>query len=265
MHLASDAAVKRRTREHAGHLRRLRPALAGRALDDWRCPTATAAGCWPSSSRAARPGARRRTTRATARRCSRRARSRASRGSWPSGSTRPTSRAGARAPGSRSRTSTAQEVVIGGCTPGEGGRAGHARRACAWASTTRMAALKYAGKVGTGFTETTLGTVLARAEPLRREDSPFDGRQPPRGTRFVEPRLVAEVEFREWTRTGTLRAAVVQGPARRRGPGRGGPRDLTRRSQLSDAAAWLGACASLGTVRDLWHARSGAGRSASAS
>ena len=48
-------------------------------------------------------------------------------------------------------------------------------------------------------------------EPLRRDASPFDGRQPPRGTIFVEPRLVASVEFREWTRTGTLRAPSFKG------------------------------------------------------
>ena len=40
--------------------------------------------------------------------------------------------------------------------------------------------------------------------------------------------LVARVEFREWTRTGTLRAPVVQGPARRRRPGRGRARKLVR-------------------------------------
>ena len=42
---------------------------------------------------------------------------------------------------------------------------------------------------------------LAAMEPLRRDTSPFEGRQPPGGTVFVEPKLVA-VEFREWTRSG---------------------------------------------------------------
>ena len=75
----------------------------------------------------------------------------------------------------------------------------------------RTASCSYAGKVGTGFTESTLTTLQRELEPLRRDGSPFVGRQPPKGTVFVEPRLVAEVEFREWTRTGTLRAPSFKG------------------------------------------------------
>ena len=71
--------------------------------------------------------------------------------------------------------------------------------------------LVYAGKVGTGFTESTLALLTRELAPLRRTDSPFDGRQPPKGTIFVEPRLVASVEFREWTRAGTLRAPSFKG------------------------------------------------------
>ena len=52
---------------------------------------------------------------------------------------------------------------------------------------------------------------MRRLEPLRRDRSPFEGRQPPKGTVFVEPRLVARVEFREWTRAGTLRAPSFKG------------------------------------------------------
>jgi len=47
--------------------------------------------------------------------------------------------------------------------------------------------------------------------PLARDTSPFEGRQPPRGARFVEPRLVVEVAFTEWTRAGTLRHPVFKG------------------------------------------------------
>ena len=71
--------------------------------------------------------------------------------------------------------------------------------------------LKYAGKVGTGFTEQTLALVKRELEPLRRDSSPFTGRQPPKGSIFVEPRLVAHVEFREWTGSGTLRAPSFKG------------------------------------------------------
>ena len=102
-----------------------------------------------------------------------------------------------------------QDVVIGGWTPGAGGRTG--RLGALAVGVMEDGALKYAGKVGTGFTDATLTTLQRELEPLRRDSSPFEGRQPPRGTIFVEPSLVAEVEFREWTRTGTLRAPSFKG------------------------------------------------------
>jgi bifunctional non-homologous end joining protein LigD len=102
-----------------------------------------------------------------------------------------------------------QDVVIGGWTPGEGGRAGHLGALAV--GVMEDGRLVYAGKVGTGFTERTLTMLTRELEPLRRPDSPFDGRQPPKGTIFVEPRLVASVEFREWTNSGTLRAPSFKG------------------------------------------------------
>ena len=41
--------------------------------------------------------------------------------------------------------------------------------------------------------------------------APFTGRQPPKGTRFVEPELVAVVEYRDITESGTLRAPTYKG------------------------------------------------------
>jgi bifunctional non-homologous end joining protein LigD len=102
-----------------------------------------------------------------------------------------------------------QDVVIGGWTPGEGGRAGELGALAA--GVMEDGRLRYAGKVGTGFTAATLAMLRRELEPLRRESSPFEGRQPPRGTVWVEPRLVAAVEFREWTRSGTLRAPSFKG------------------------------------------------------
>ena len=102
-----------------------------------------------------------------------------------------------------------QDVVIGGWTPGEGGRS---RTLGALAvGVIEDGDLVYAGKVGTGFTEQTLALVQRELEPLRRPDSPFSGRQPPKGTVFVEPRLVARVELREWTSSGTMRAPSFKG------------------------------------------------------
>jgi bifunctional non-homologous end joining protein LigD len=102
-----------------------------------------------------------------------------------------------------------QDVVIGGWTPGEGGRT--ASLGSLAVGVMEGEQLVYAGKVGTGFTEQTLALVKRELEPLRRDSSPFGGRQPPKGTIFVEPRLVAHVEFREWTKSGTLRAPSFKG------------------------------------------------------
>jgi bifunctional non-homologous end joining protein LigD len=102
-----------------------------------------------------------------------------------------------------------QDVVIGGWTPGEGGRVTSLGSLAV--GVMDGGALVYAGKVGTGFTEQTLALLKRELEPLRRDASPFTGRQPPKGTIFVEPELVAHVEFREWTKSGTLRAPSFKG------------------------------------------------------
>ncbi len=67
-------------------------------------------------------------------------------------------------------------------------------------------ALRYAGKVGTGFDQATLGRLTARLEELEADQPPFDIR--PRagpGTHWVRPELVAQVAFTEWTRDSRLR------------------------------------------------------------
>jgi len=102
-----------------------------------------------------------------------------------------------------------QDVVVGGWTPGEGGRSSSLGSLAVGVMEGDQ--LVYAGKVGTGFSEQSLAFVKRELEPLRRETSPFSGRQPPKGTIFVEPRLVAHVEFREWTGSGTLRAPSFKG------------------------------------------------------
>jgi bifunctional non-homologous end joining protein LigD len=102
-----------------------------------------------------------------------------------------------------------QDVVIGGWTPGEGGRASSLGALAA--GVYEDGKLTYVGKVGTGFTEKTLALLQRELEPLRTDKSPFEGRQPPKGTLFVEPRLVARVELREWTRSGTMRAPSFKG------------------------------------------------------
>jgi bifunctional non-homologous end joining protein LigD len=102
------------------------------------------------------------------------------------------------------------DVVVGGWTPGEGGRSS-TLGALAIGFYDDEGELRYAGKVGSGFTHAELTRVQRLLEPLAREDSPFTGRQPPKGTRHVEPELVAVVEYRDITNSGTLRAPTYKG------------------------------------------------------
>jgi bifunctional non-homologous end joining protein LigD len=102
------------------------------------------------------------------------------------------------------------DVVVGGWLPGEGGRSGRLG-ALVVGIPGEDGKLRYAGRVGTGFTQAELTRLAALLEPLARTDSPFAGRQPPKPTRFVEPRLVARVEYTERTQAGTLRHPSYKG------------------------------------------------------
>jgi bifunctional non-homologous end joining protein LigD len=110
-----------------------------------------------------------------------------------------------------------QELVIAGWIPGEGRRT--ARIGALLMGFYEDGKFRYAGRVGTGFTEKTLDDLRRRLEPLKRDTSPFDigggrggGRVAiPREAVFVEPRLVAEIEFREWTTERVMRAPSFKG------------------------------------------------------
>jgi bifunctional non-homologous end joining protein LigD len=123
-----------------------------------------------------------------------------------------------------------QELVIGGWIPGEGKR--RDRIGALLMGYYRDGDFVCAGRVGTGFTEATLEQLMARLKPLERKTSPFTGgAKPPREAVFVEPRLVAEVEFREWTSDGVMRAPSFKGlredkEAREVGPEDGYPEAL---------------------------------------
>jgi bifunctional non-homologous end joining protein LigD len=100
------------------------------------------------------------------------------------------------------KCSAEQELVIGGYTPPKGSRTDLGALLLGYFEGGR---LRYAGKVGTGFTRATLRDLADRLEPLRREQSPFVDEVRERGAAWVEARLVAQVGFSEWTRDGRLR------------------------------------------------------------
>ena len=100
------------------------------------------------------------------------------------------------------KCSAEQELVIGGYTAPRGSRTNLGALLLGYYDDGR---LRYAGKVGTGFTRATLHDLAGSLAPLRRQASPFADEVRERGATWVEPRLVAQVGFSEWTRDGRLR------------------------------------------------------------
>ena len=101
-----------------------------------------------------------------------------------------------------------EEFVIGGFTAPRGSRE---HIGSLLLGAFRGKDLYFVGKVGTGFSRETL-TALAKAfRPLIRDSSPFVN--PPRGTdlTWLEPRLVAQIAFEEWTANRKLRQPVFLG------------------------------------------------------
>ncbi|TKV56851.1 ATP-dependent DNA ligase [Nakamurella flava] len=122
-------------------------------------------------------------------------------------------------PGKRSRTwlkiknFTTVEVVVVGWKPGSGRRAGGIGSLLV-AVGDGNGGLRYAGKVGTGFTDQVLQRLLADLEPQRRRTAPVSGTVPRPDARdavWVEPTLVGEVQYVEWTPDGKLRAPSWRG------------------------------------------------------
>jgi bifunctional non-homologous end joining protein LigD len=112
------------------------------------------------------------------------------------------------------KTHGRQEFVICGWTKGEG------RRESSFGSLVlglrRGRELAWVGNCGTGFSERVIDELLERLGPLRRETTPFPAEPKMAKVRkgdvvWVEPELVCEVEFAEWTHDGHLRAPSFQG------------------------------------------------------
>jgi bifunctional non-homologous end joining protein LigD len=142
-----------------------------------------------------------------------------------------------------------QEFVIGAWMPGESGRAGSLGSLAV--GYYQDGELRYAGRVGSGIGPAEARRLLEQLEPLARKTSPFTaGRKPPKEAQFVEPRLVCEVEFREWTSVGMLRQPVYLGLREDRDP-----KEVVREPDViadpSDAAAGGSADGSIVIERSL--------------
>ena len=106
-----------------------------------------------------------------------------------------------------------QEFVIVGFTDPKGSRSGFGALLLALHDND-SGELRYAGKVGTGFSATTLDSIHARLKPLEGErpaltNSPTGAEA--RGVHWLQPRLLAEVAFAQMTREGIVRHAVFHG------------------------------------------------------
>ncbi len=109
-----------------------------------------------------------------------------------------------------------QELVVVGWTDPKGGRTGFGALVVAVHQDGGDGGLRYAGRVGTGFDEATLRDLHGRLRRLERKTSPLA--ETPReltrassGVHWVTPKLVAEVEFTEWTSEGLLRHPSFKG------------------------------------------------------
>ncbi len=102
-----------------------------------------------------------------------------------------------------------QEFVIGGYTRPQGARAHFGALHLGLYDGGRLV---YVSKVGTGFDEAALDRLMGQLRPLGRATSPFDTGTPPgRGHHWVEPKLVCEVRFTDWTSDGGIRHPVFLG------------------------------------------------------
>ena len=129
-------------------------------------------------------------------------------------------------PGQRSRdwlkvkNARSQEFIVVGWLPGEGTRAGrigalllavYDRSPAEARESGQPQQLIYAGRVGTGFTRRTLDDLARRLAPLHVDASPLGDGTAPIGAIFVQPEIVCEVAFWEWTRSGEIRHPSFKG------------------------------------------------------
>jgi bifunctional non-homologous end joining protein LigD len=110
----------------------------------------------------------------------------------------------------KTKCTARQELVIGGWSPSITGPRDFGALLVGYYDGGKLI---YAGKVGTGFDTPTRRQLVTRLQQLWRERSPFVEvpRPDARDARWLEPKLVAEVEFTTWTRDGRVRHPSFKG------------------------------------------------------
>lgn len=95
-----------------------------------------------------------------------------------------------------------QEFTIGGYTPPQGSRIGFGAILVGYYEGEK---LRYAGKVGTGFSDEQLDDLHSKFEKMERKTSPFYDEVDEKGIQWISPKVIAEIGFTEWTGDHKLR------------------------------------------------------------
>ena len=216
---ACTCAVRRRSNarlaERAGDLHDLRPALAGRPQPDASCPTQSGgrgSRVWGSSAERWRvPESFRGQGSALLA---------ATREQRPRGRDRQAPRLPLRH-GPQQHLDQDQELrPTGGCDRrldrrARAARSGQPRARCCWGSTTAAASCNTSAESAPASTRVSSSGCGALLAPLARKTTPFSGRQPPKGSHFVEPRARLRGRVQRVDPRRDLAPALLQGPARR--------------------------------------------------
>ncbi len=128
-----------------------------------------------------------------------------------------------------------EEVVVGGWTDSEEGRSGFGSLLV---GIREAGGLRFAGRVGSGFSQAELERIGSRLRELETEAPPFRALpdQGAVGVHWARPELVVRVAFAEWTDRGLLRQASYLGPVNdaRAGDGRSAETPPARRPRLTN-------------------------------